>query len=265
MKRVFQDLPDWREEEAYRELLPLQRSGFAWEWLRRDPAYRDAALSALGAGAAAILEGPRIGEAAAGRWGLHAFENPARSAPAARPMWRAGVHPFVLGASAETRRANDEDTFDLSRFGSLATLVRGEGGAEHLLLSDGMRTLRLDIMGASLASGPVRLEYRLAGFSGLEHQLLTLRRLLALWAGGNFSGALYPPWPRAKRHVLMLRAHDALAAGASQRDIAATLLSREAQRARWRVEAPTLRSRVQRLVRGARTLAGDGYLTLLGD
>jgi hypothetical protein len=118
-------------------------------------------------------------------------------------------------------------------------------------------------MGASLASGLVRLEYRLGGFSDLERQLLTLRRLLALRASGSFSGALYPPWTRARRHVLMLRVHDALAAGASQRDIAAILLSREARCARWRVEAPTLRSRVQRLARGARAFAGDGYLTLL--
>jgi hypothetical protein len=264
MKPVFQDLPDWRDADAYRELLLLERSGFAWEWLRRDPAYRDAALAALEAGRAAILAGPRNAEPAAAPWGLHAFENPVRSAPAARPMWRAGVHPFVLEASARPVRRPSDDLFDLSRFARLATLVRGGGGAEYLLLSDGTRSLRLDIIGSSLASGPVRLDYRLAGFSGLEPRLLVLRRLLALWARGTLAGPLYPFWPRAGRHVLLLRAHDALAAGASQREIAAILLSREARQERWRVEAPTLRSRVQRLVRGARGLGGDGYLSLLG-
>lgn len=62
----------------------------------------------------------------------------------------------------------------------------------------------------------------------------------------------------------MLRAHDALAAGASQREIAAVLLDEEALAPRWRVEAPSLRSKVQRLVRSARAMADGGYRLILG-
>jgi hypothetical protein len=32
--------PDWRSEEAERQLNQLERQGFAWEFLRRNPAYR---------------------------------------------------------------------------------------------------------------------------------------------------------------------------------------------------------------------------------
>ena len=63
--------------------------------------------------------------------------------------------------------------------------------------------------------------------------------------------------------MLLLRAHDALAAGADQRDIAEALLSREAAQPKWRVGAPSLRSRAQRLVRGARLMAAGGYRELL--
>lgn len=61
----------------------------------------------------------------------------------------------------------------------------------------------------------------------------------------------------------MLRAHDAMASGATQREIAAKLLSVEAEEARWRVSVPTVRSRVQRLVRNTRAMAAGGYLSLL--
>jgi hypothetical protein len=61
----------------------------------------------------------------------------------------------------------------------------------------------------------------------------------------------------------MLRAYDGIVAGAAQREIAALLLSSEAGRERWRVEAPTVRLRVQRLVRSARAMAAGGYLSLL--
>lgn len=32
--------PDWRDAGQYRHLLDLDRSGWAWEWLRRHTAYK---------------------------------------------------------------------------------------------------------------------------------------------------------------------------------------------------------------------------------
>ena len=61
----------------------------------------------------------------------------------------------------------------------------------------------------------------------------------------------------------MLRARDALAAGADQREIAAELLSAEADEPRWRSRSPSTGSRAQRLVRGARRMSAGGYLQLL--
>ena len=31
--------PDWRDAESYRHLLDLDRAGWAWDWLRRNPDY----------------------------------------------------------------------------------------------------------------------------------------------------------------------------------------------------------------------------------
>jgi hypothetical protein len=63
--------------------------------------------------------------------------------------------------------------------------------------------------------------------------------------------------------VQILRAWDALQDGAAQREIAAVLLNPCAGEPDWRIRNPSLRSRAQRLVRLARSMAGGGYLALL--
>jgi hypothetical protein len=254
-------LPDWRDAEAYAPLLEAERSAFAWEWLRRNERYARAARApplARSRSATAVVDAqPRARE-----WHLHAFEDPALAAAAARPVWRAEVHRFVLAAEAE-RSAPGPDALDPDRLRRLLTLVRGSGCTEHLLLSDGRRSIRVDVHGASLLEGPVRLRCRLEGLEQAQAPLLVLRRLLALARSGRFSTALQPADVRAGRLVLMLRAHDASAAGATQREIAGELLSLGASVRRWRVDAPTLRSRAQRLVRSAGAMAAGAYLTLL--
>lgn len=255
---------NWRDDAAYRPLLDADRSLIAWEWLRRDPAYRLAATKAPGGG-----------NGGAERWGLHAFEPPERSIPDARPLWRSDVHAFVVAADAlpadldadgsrhRPRPEGAEDLFDLSRFGPLARFVADRGGTEHLLLSDGLHMIRLDIASGTLSLGPVRLAYRLSGLASAEKPLLALRRLLALSGSGGFSRALHPRSARARRWVAMLRAHDALLAGAGQREIAALLLSGAAGERCWRTRSPSIRLQAQRLVRSARAMAAGAYLELL--
>lgn len=195
-------------------------------------------------------------------WGLHRFEAPGLAAPFARPLWSANVHPAVLSVAAEGA-CSSEDAFELSQLGALATVAVDASGGEHLLLSDGLRSIRIDVIEGTAASGVVQLRYHLRGFALLEGPLLSLRRLLALRRTGRFSPLLHPPELRARRWLLMLRAYDALSQGANQREIAAELLSRSAEDRCWRNLAPSIRSQAQRLVRGARQMAGGGYLTLL--
>ncbi len=248
---------DWRDAAAYAPLLGADRSLFAWEWLRRDSRYGAAAVRALAAG----RDGAR-GEFGAGEFGLVAFEPPHLPIPRARPMWTAEKLPFVLQASAVGSRMHS-DAFALNQVRRFATIA-STPGAERLLLSDGFRSIRIDVRGASLLSGPVRLKYELAGLASAKPELLTLRRFIALASNGEFSRSLHPPDPRAERHILLLRTWDALLAGEDQRTIAAELLSDRAAATRWRVKSPSLRSQVQRLVRNARSMAAAGFWELLG-
>jgi hypothetical protein len=245
---------DWRDAAAYEPLLGADRSLFAWEWLRRDPAYR-AAAAALASEAEGQV--PRPDD-----FGLVAFEPPHLAVPNARPMWRADVHPYVLAADA-CPPSKESDTFDLEPLRRLATIVQDDDG-EHLLLSDGLGMVRLDTSLGSITGGPVCLRYGLCGIASAEPPLLTLRRFLGLCRSGRFLRSLHAHEVRARRWVLMLRAADALADGADQREIARVLLSRSVAEPAWRSTEPSIRFQVQRLVRSARRMMRGGYRGLLG-
>jgi hypothetical protein len=153
--------------------------------------------------------------------------------------------------------------FDPDRFASMRTIVKDRSGREHLLLSDGFRTLRLDVLAGTVGSGPSRLQYLLGGFASADAPLMTLRRLLALHRTGRLSRSLHAPESRARRWILVLRARDALASGADQREIAAALVGRAAREPRWRSQTPSLRAQAQRLVRAARAMSRNGHLEFL--
>jgi len=250
--------PDWRDASGYAWLDNADPAAFAWEWLRRDPLYRAAAG---GVPERRRETSPRIlpADPEAARWGLHAFEDPALPARAARPVWRRDWLRRVLVADARVGGPGD-DRLDLARFADLATVVSA-GGPEHLLLSDGTASLRLDLLSGSLLAGPACLVYRLAGLAALHGPLDTLRALVRLWQSGRLGP--FSPSSRNRRLVLLLRAGDALRDGAAQREIAAGLLSGDAAGVRWRSAAPSLRSRAQRLVKGARLLAAGDWRKLL--
>jgi len=260
------DIPDWRDAQAYAPLLRAERAVFAWEWLRRNPAYRAAAALA-GGPAGDCAERPRCvpalaAQPEAGAWGLHVFEDPGMSALSARPLWRAEAYPFVLRASASSE-GEGRDRLDLARIAMSTLVARSAAGLEHVLISDGLRSIRLDIVRGSLLAGPARLTYELAGLVAAERPLRVLQRLLAVHRVGCFSATLHRREARAARWVLLLRTHDAIEAGASQRLVAAHLLSQAASAVDWRYRTPSLRSQAQRLVRGARLLAAGGYRRFL--
>jgi hypothetical protein len=246
---------DWRDPAAYAPLLDADRSLIAWEWLRRDRRYAEAALAASPARC-------RRASSGAAEFGLVAFEPPDLAVPHARPMWSLDVHPYVLSAvpCRPTRRG---DVFDVGSLAGMTTLVAGEE-RDHLLLSDGLSNVRIDGPAGTFRAGSVCLHYLLEGIETAERPLLALQRFLALCRGHGFSRSLHPPERRARRWVLMLRAHDAFACGAGQREIAQELFSRTAGEPRWRSREPSIRSQAQRLVRAAREFSAGGYRGLLG-
>lgn len=157
---------------------------------------------------------------------------------------------------------DDDDAFNLLSVPHAVTVLRSIDG-EHVLITDGPRSIRLDVVAGSMLCGPVRLGYRLSGFDGVEAKVMTLRRLLALWRLGRLPLSLFPPERKARRWAMVLQAYDGMQAGASQREIAIALFGEKRVRQDWDGPSDYLRLRVQRLVRNGKNMIGGGYRVLL--
>lgn len=140
----------------------------------------------------------------------------------------------------------------------------GADGLEHVVLSDGVHHIRLDLVSGSLANErSVLLRYRIDGIGNAERKILPLRRLLHLIQRRRFAKSLFPEEPSMARRLLALRVHDALLDGASQREIAIALFGHERVTAQWHGRSDSLRSSIRRLVKEAAAMASGGYRSLL--
>ena len=134
----------------------------------------------------------------------------------AAPLWSAEVDPCVL--SVFVRPAMPGHGVDLLQFGSR---ILSNRDGEHVHLVIGGESFRLDVVGGTLAAGPVNLEYRIAQDHRLARQLETVRRLDARLAGLAVKEREATGWMR--RRATALRVWDARVAGASLREIAVML------------------------------------------
>lgn len=190
-------------------------------------------------------------------------EDPCRPATEARLIWHADLDPGTLRVTAVPAMVGDPDALLVEPLAPWLTVAVDREGREHAVLSDGWHHIRLDVEGGSLVANPaVILHYHLDGITSAEPRVLPLRRLLALARHRRFMASLFPPEPRTERFIAMLRVHDALASGASQREIAQVLFGQD-RIVQGCHGADSLRSRVRRLVADARAMATGGFWSLM--
>lgn len=159
---------------------------------------------------------------------------------------------------------DDPDGIDPSALAPWLTAAADPRGIEHAVLSDGWHHIRVDLDAGTLSgSAPVVLIYRLRGVASAMSRVLPLRRLLHLCRRRGFAASLFPAERGMDRSVMLLRVHDALAAGASQREIACVLFGEERVAREWSSASDSLRSRMRRLIRDAAFMARGGYRSLL--
>jgi hypothetical protein len=237
---------DWCDTGTYDWLLKAGRAIFAWEWLRRSPAYR-AAYAA---------------DAEPTAFGLVQLVDPSRDARTVRPIWTTEVYRSVLRAEILT---GSVDRIDISRLGSLATIVPSATGGAHLLISDGLHAIRVDVTGGSSLNAPVALRFAVDGVLTARPILTALQQLIGVLDTGRFAASLWPREAKAARWISWLRVFDALTMGASHRDIAGVLYGEDAAGSRWRIVAPSVRLKVQRLTVAARAACAEGSFPWLCD
>lgn len=169
----------------------------------------------------------------------------------------------MLPVSASPAGRTDPNIFDLMQLPYPAIIFRDAAAVERVLIGDAGHHLRIDVVGGSVLDGPVRLRYRLTAGPALPSQILTLRRLIALQRLGRFPQRFFPRAPRAARWMRALQAFDGKRAGASNREIAATLYGDKIVQADWHSGPNYLRSRLARALRFATMLVQGGYLQML--
>jgi hypothetical protein len=180
-----------------------------------------------------------------------------------RLFWRSDVDSSVVIVDAEPIPPTHVDAFDIARFAAKADVITDTSGREVVLLADGGHNIQLEVRSGTVASGPARLRYDLAGFGHLDAKVRTLIRLNALRRLGRFPNSLFPPEPGAKKWAKALQAYDGMVAGASQREIATVIFSARLVEEEWGGRSDFLRLRVQRLLGYARNMVAGGYRKLL--
>jgi len=191
-------------------------------------------------------------------------ECPELEAPEARIIWRADLDPGTLEVIATPTIGDDPDGVDPTQLAPWLSVATDAKGVEHAVLSDGWHHIRLDLNAGSLAGGvPIVFSYRICGIAGAAAKILPLRRLIDLCRHHRFAASLFPEDRRIKRWIELLRVHDALVDGASQREIASALFGAERVEREWSGTSDSLRSRTRRLIRDAALMAHGGYRLLL--
>lgn len=191
-------------------------------------------------------------------------EYPDRDSRSARIIWHADLDPGTLIVDALPASPADPTALLLSQIAPWLTVVKGDSAGEHAVLSDGRQRIRLDLVSGHLAGlEAVDLRVRFDGIDRARYGILPLQRLLALARNGRFAASLSPREPAVTRGITVLRVHDGLSQGASLREIAEVLFGPERVGQDEARGSDSLRSRVRRLVREARSLAGGGYRSLM--
>lgn len=248
---------DWRSPTAAATLSQLDRAGFAWEFLRRNPEYRkDYSRIAEGADGAAHAAAT-VGE----RWGLAFRLPPELPAAEASVLWRPELlpHSVIVVPAPDgfdgVRRFRLADlspwSVEFRQSRDLHVMLKDAAGAQQLWLRD----LRPGQSMAVLIPLDEHIPLRFRGLSRLQRRL---------------AGEAVAPAPKdwalttrlRRRLVLMVRALDGHMAQATYREIAAALYGHDVV-ARYSWKTSSIRSQTIRLVKDAIATMKGGYRRLL--
>jgi len=134
---------------------------------------------------------------------------------------------------------------------------------EHLLLRDGPHALQVKCEGDCLCQGQARLFGLVAGADRLERNLHSLRQFAALYRRGGWGRPLFPPDPRGRRLLFVLRVLDGCSAGASHREVAIALLGETRIKADWNDPRGVLKDQIRNAMKRGYFLMRSGYRSLL--
>jgi len=248
------DVP-WACLAAYVYVLHLEPASRAWEFLRRNPRY--------------VREWMRYRRGAsqrvAARWGLATLVDPRLDAREASPVWVTGTPSPVTLARDEMRRvqthARASERFSLWRLPGHKTLLDDASGL-RLVVRISSQEVQLQLADRLAAGDRFAYQIPAAGDDRAAWAMLTTFRALLPVSGRGRERSPERPGRADLFHVRALQVLDGLAAGASQRELAAGLFGVVAVARGWQPDG-ALRAQVRYLVHRARALMAGEYRSLI--
>ncbi|HCI1651749.1 TPA: DUF2285 domain-containing protein [Pseudomonas aeruginosa] len=237
----------WFPTAAYLYVLHLDRTGLAWEYLRRNPEYQNDWLR--------FQRQPAAGH----RWGLRVLEDPTLDARDAYPAWFTD-HAGIVQLYPDFDPPPDALPFELWRMSGNKHLVHD--GKRLMLTARRARWSASFVLAPGLEDG-MAYAYAIRAGPGAGERSAVLSDHIARHAAAEAaSAALARPSATDLLELHTLQALDATQAGASLRMAAEAVYGEAAVSAEWYADGG-LRSRLRRLVRRGRALMSEGYRRLV--
>lgn len=234
----------WHPAATYLYVLHLDGSSLAWEYLRRNPAYRRDWQQRH------RKQSPPL------HWYLRHFEDPDCDARCAQPAWLAEVDA-AIPIHIDDDPPQDAPRFCLWDIPGYKTLTE-DGQQLRLSRHHGGHITQMTIARNLEYGMPYTYAVRAGKLAGIRWR--AIERQLTTQAAAATAHAR--PTRTALGHMHALQALDGVLAGASQREVAEALFGSAALTDRWHTDGD-LRARVRRLIRAGKTLMNGGYRRLL--
>lgn len=237
--------------------LPNSR-GFAWEFLRHNPVYREHACgcSDLSSSAGYLPQ----------NWGLLRFEDPDIPASGANIFWSERACSSILWASlAEPGSSDaaysvvpDENAFGLS-------ICHDCHGRSHHLFKTADGHFQIILGEAEYAKGHALL-FHLPWFGPFQTHLETIRSFIAAVdkrRPGFVPSPVQKPTIAIRNRHIQLIALDGFLAGKSLREIAEDVYTKDQVDSTWNDPRQHMKDRVRKIIKRAVARMNGGYLDLL--
>lgn len=256
---------DWEREEEFTYTDALTLPQWGWEFLRRNPDYREVWENAGGHERFALREASTIVERQRptpfGEWGLMHECDPQLDCRSSVVFWNPDLCERVLRLNALPVEEGNGCEFYLSDLVCRSILLRTGDGAQHVLFRDGCYALQLRVEGESLAK-PVHL-MAAQPLDRDSDQFRSYQCFVDLLVSSRLLPSQFPPTYLGGRLKCVLRALDGDLAGASQRRIAVMLFGQERVDNEWSAVGRPLRDKVRRAIHRGHDLTRGGYRTLI--
>ncbi|ULH06455.1 DNA -binding domain-containing protein [Alcaligenes faecalis] len=247
----------WMAVASYFYVLGLDGPALAWEYLRRQPSYRQA------------WAGRQRGQHQPEHWGLTLWEDPALDARQAHPVWQYPLGDQVMLQPEQPQTGAESITFDLWTWQGRKQ-IRALGDGYALQVQHLSSILRARCQGQSFIGQSATITFPFdrrfkARLRALQRQRLSShlsRAAVAPQLEGAGLGRAYAPGRTQLLHLRALLALDALQAGAVHRQIATALVGACQVHELWHADA-TLRSLIRYYIRRGQFFRDGGYWQLL--